>query len=670
MSGVVRETGKAKSTADTLWETLWGQATGGGNVAVHLGSGSHPVTAAPRPPGVDEAAKWLRDGLDDGSDQRMLFLVGGPGAGKSHTARSVCSGLEEVDTVLDGLAHRTYRYRADSRELLVINDATIGSGVQQKGALAGDIDAALDTDCYLLGCINRGVIVEEIIPDASLPVSVSKGIVNWLHDGSTMVLQESVVACDPLSDAAYLRALRLRLKDDRVVDLVCVLMDVCSLLEKRPDVNVEQSKQGGCVFTPGSYSVRMFNQRQDIEPALIPALALLQRVVESFPDTTSLGPPEWNPIEANRLSLSVPEIASSVCSVMRAAEIVSSKHFTYRELWGGIVRSLLGSATDRTSPKEFASWCESMQGPAGNNLESFRAIQRLAELRFSQALFAVGEGDGASNPVSQLLRSVDPVRDATPGRLAAGDREGWATPVTDAFAGGDRLESPLESLLGDTDADSDLIHSAVTDFDRNVDRLFTEAKSSGVLSDRDRNKIFAWYGAYLSRLYAVSNGIPAFHREVTQWTLIWFAKPQLPDDLKEAVSTLLLPRRDPESPDTSYLLPLFESRTVPIQHRTSEARLAVRGDAVDFSVDTDGDSAHVVLKKGGVVTGRIECDFPLIREALSCAEGHLGMTEFTHTASPRLERLRASQLAASRLSEAQFRTVIDGKERTVKIVAQ
>jgi hypothetical protein len=244
---------------------------------------------------------------------------------------------------------------------------------------------------------------------------------------------------------------------------------------------------------------------------------------------------------------------------------------------------------------------------------------------------------------------------------------GWATPVTDAFAGGETTESPLDYLLSTAD-DSDLIHKVVTDFDRNVDRCFMAAKSSDEIKDKERNQIVAWYGAYLLRLYAVANGIPAFEKEVTQWTYLWFSQPQLPTDLKGPMETLLLPRRDPTIPSASLLLPLFDSRTLPIQGSLSEPRLAILGEAFDLRVRLDGDSAQVVLEKSGDEIASIECDFPLVREALSCAEGHLGITEFTHTASPRLERLRASQLRARQLNHAQFRVVTQDKESSVQVV--
>ena len=133
------------------------------------------------------------------------------------------------------------------------------------------------------------------------------------------------------------------------------------------------------------------------------------------------------------------------------------------------------------------------------------------------------------------------------------------------------------------------------------------------------------------------------------------------------MATLLLPRRNPDENQSSYLLPLFDSRTVPIQGSVPEPRLAIRGDSVEVSAETMGDAVQVVLKKDGSEAARIECDFPLVREALSCSEGHLGITEFTHSASPRLERLRASQLVPRMLEKAELCVVHGDSETVVKV---
>lgn len=645
---------------------LWGQSTGGGNVAVHLGGNSPHSKASPRPPGVEEGLEWLRKGLDEGLEQRMLFLVGGPGAGKSHAARQACEGLAEVGGIKDGLAHRTYRYRTTRRDLLVINDATIGSDIHEEGALRGDLEITLDDELGLLACINRGVVVEELSIGFGSQGSLPFTIIEWLHAGIKNRRDVGDAEFQPLPSVDYLRAARIRYSDGRAVYLLCVLLDVCSLLESRPTVVLDWSAEDGEALRLKPYSVLRFNERPSADPDLIPAVKLLGDVIENVPDLTAIVASEWNPFEANRSSLCIPEIQVGFCSLLRASEIVSTMRLTYRELWGGIVRALLGRATDEVASIDFGNWLKGAVSHDGSIKGKFESAQNLAAYRFSEAIFGNGEFRNSSNPVCRLLRSVDPVRDATPGRLTDVEGFGWATPVTDAFAGGERVDSPLESLLAEIDPKKDRFHLVVTDFDRNLDQLFMEYRSGDGLRDSDRNRAVSWYGAYLLRLYAIANGIPAFRSEVTQWTQLFFSR-EVSTNLRGPMSTLLLPSQNPDSAQASYLLPLLDSRTVPIQGKILDHRLAVRGESFEIAIETHGDSAQLLLLKAGEIKGRIECDFALVREAVSCAEGHLGITEFTHTVSPRLERLRASQLSAVRLEQAQFRVVSNGGEDSVVI---
>lgn len=662
------------------WQFLWAQSTGGSNVAINLGGvgkSDPPVSfLGPSAPGVDAASSWLQDALQDPSLHRMLFLVGGPGSGKSHTARDIVQGLSEIDRLDDGLAHRAHRYETAANNLLVINDATIGSGADADGALGSDIASAISNNWNFLACVNRGVIVDELGASNSDRGSLENEILYWLSEGGEERLPIAGITFDRILDADYLRYGRIRKSDGGEIEVACVLMDVCSLFEERPVISPAAETGRFQDLTLGKYSVSPFDKRRSMNADSVPGVVLLRRVMEeTLPYMNNSVEPEWNPFYANHESLKTLEVSANLCSLLRAAEIVSSKRFTYRELWGVIVRSILGSATDETDPSGLLGWVNGLQKEveeAPNAIKKFEAMKKLASFRFSQAIFGVDELSGATNPVCRLLAPVDPLRDATPGKRTFGDPRqsdlwGWATPVTDAFAGGETAATPLENLLAEVSDKHDLIHKTVTAFDRNLDRLFMEAKSSEGLKDRHRDEMVSWYGSYLLRLYGVSNGIPAFEREVAQWTLIWFTQPSVPTFLEAPLKTLLLPSRDPASQHSSYLLPLFDSRTLPIQLGATDPRLAVLGGDFDLEIRTSGDKAQVVLSKAGDMKGVIECDFPLVREALSCNEGHLGMTEFTHTASPRLERLRSLQLTAEQLSHGKFRVVAQSGETIIKV---
>jgi len=208
---------------------------------------------------------------------------------------------------------------------------------------------------------------------------------------------------------------------------------------------------------------------------------------------------------------------------------------------------------------------------------------------------------------------------------------------------------------------------SVTDFDWWVDEVFSDARDADDTPDSEREACVVWYGGYLLRLYAVANGVPAFRHEINQWTLLWFTGNSLPDELKAPMHTLLLPKREPGKANSSFLMPLFDSRTEPIQGRSASPRLAVKGSTFDIKPRTSGDSAELVLSRVGEEVGRIICDFQLVREALACAHDHLGISEYSHMVSPRLERLRAAQLVSSKLNDADLCLIAENTEFAVAV---
>jgi hypothetical protein len=260
---------------------------------------------------------------------------------------------------------------------------------------------------------------------------------------------------------------------------------------------------------------------------------------------------------------------------------------------------------------------------------------------------------------------MDPVRDARPGRHKPRTWDsGWATPIVDAFSGQVVAGSPLEALIEDLD-EADALHRAVRDFDWALDRAFV--RTSRAVTTGARQEMIAWYGAYLMRLYAIANGISAFRPEVALWTRAWRDAPNLSDALDTALTTLLRPKRDPADPASSVLVPLFDSRTTPIVGFQAEPRLALKTDGVELTTIRDGETLFLQLTEKSKPVGKIELDFPLIRESLACSMEHVGVTEQTSVASPRLERFRAARLAPNLLHGAKYRIVAGSNEHTFTV---
>jgi hypothetical protein len=183
------------------------------------------------------------------------------------------------------------------------------------------------------------------------------------------------------------------------------------------------------------------------------------------------------------------------------------------------------------------------------------------------------------------------------------------------------------------------------------------------VGEKARANAIAWYGDYLSRLYAVALGITAFREEVGLWALCWAMSSrsanlgQIPGALDAPLRTLLMPRRVPGDAGSSLLLPVFANRARPIMGPSPKARLAVRGNQFSLSSIREGDGVRVVMREDSTVVGEVELDFPIIREALSCRSGHVGVTEQATVAGPRLERFRSARLAPAMLAKSQLRVV-------------
>lgn len=596
-------------------ETLWAMATGGSNVAAD--PHNPPVSVlGPSAAGVQEACAWMREGLKaDISMPRLLFLVGGPGGGKSQAATDLVTGLEPVSATrdLDGrLAHRVYQYQANGRTVTLVNDATIPAADGLSG-LEKDIEAALHHEEHLIVCVNRGVLVDEV---AHVSSGLAGEVVQWLakesDQGGKSFLREKVWA-----DPEGLQA-----------DAVAVYVDVCSLLEPRPTVQLGADGR----LQASSYKIAKFGASSR---NATPAGVLFQKVVSQFQWRTELDP-DFDPVQANVGSLSHLAVREGMLDVLRASEIINAQRFTYREVWGCAARALAGALPSEVS----AAQAEREVIDRAPDLETsktpdFDSLRDLARHRWFVALFGGLDPSSAecrADPVLRLTTAADPLFDASPD---------WARRVLDAFAGTAIDSSPLAELRGALPQE---LQGAVQPFDEMLDTAFLAYCRNS--NPRDRASAQAWYGRYLTRLYATAMGIPAFKAAVEQWVAAYRHVGGVPDGLKSPLRTLLSPRRFPQSLDSQPLVPLFASRPDPIIGYVDEPVLALRADAFQFSTGRQGEDLKLVVKEDGATVGEVRLDFELVREAMTCAEDWQGMTEASDHISPRVERFRARRVAS------------------------
>ncbi len=624
---------------------IWGKATGGRSVAMdpHLKNASG-FTVSPAP-GVREACNWLRGGLTDQSSQRMLFLVGGPGGGKSHALAQMTDDLDGDDPEDTGLAQRKYYFRSGESRLAVVNDASI-RGADDRHPLVDDVNLAVAANHFFLGCVNRGILIEEA--HALAGDSAGASVVRWLAEVEGAPTAFPVVGGErgPVLARA---ALQLA---DRNVEVVAVYVDHCSLFELRPQVDEQLLVQ--------PYIVRRLKQRATTDTLAMPAGELLRTVAECLAEADKPAAPAVDPIEANVSSFESLAVQRGFLTLLRSAEAVSGSRMTFREVWGAILRALAGDLPQTTNPEALTSMFPPLD-PDLSAVARFTELRSRARLRSSQAIVGaeVPAEARATDPVLRMTGLVDPVLDAVPGSLADSGF-GWASPVLDAFSGLITAASPLHTIL-DSIAGDDPFREAVTDFDRALDAAFVSVTQPEYVDDKARREIVAWYGDYLSRLYAMSNGVSAFRQEVSTWLE---TRSSLPSAIKAELKTLLRPTRAPNDPQSGYFLPLFSSRTVPVTGPSAEPQLVLQGeDDVQIDLVFRGDAVTVMMRELGTPVGEIELDFALIRTAQSCAGQRLGVTEQAARVSPRVERFRAKRLIPARIAKSEFK-LIAGQDLT------
>jgi hypothetical protein len=629
--------------------SLFELATGGSNVAVHLAQDLDSnllLGLGESPSGVDAAVSWFTEQLKSGR-QSFLFLVGGPGGGKSHTTTRLVQELTEIEPKTERLAHRKHRYSTvgGSHKVTVINDATIRGNEHDDFPLVRDLAIALSSGDSLICCVNRGVLLEE-----SLCSDVAfSSLIQLVTDLQKDYLEVPDKSKGSVVTSQVLVHLSLN-HESSTIPVVRVAFDLCSLFEAKPAPTITVSEEQQPIIKSARYKVARFASRtSNVEISSSIANKLLSKVVVAVADQYQSLALSADPIAANLETLGKESMIEAICSVGRASEITAGRRFTYRELWGFIARVIVGDLPDFFAASDLAVAISGLQPLGEQSALDFERMAELGDLRFSQAMFGVKFANRAGlhlhesyNPVTKLLAAVDPVRDMQPGNVLPNSlATGWATPLHDAFSGAISATSPLAALLALSK--NNIFKDAVTNFDSKLDDCFVSVMGWPELDKRKREKYIAWYSGYLARLYAVVNGVPAFVDVVSTWTLLYDMSPLLPSGIKEQFLTLITPAINPTERSSS-LIPLYDSRTTPIQGEISEPKLALRVNDVEIRTQADGDSLYLLLEESGKQTARVILDFSVLREALACSGGYTGVTELTAGTAPRLERIRASNL--------------------------
>jgi len=665
------------------------RAFGGKNVADsgHGQAGENFFVEGALASGATSAIEWFQNKLENNYDQNkrfMLFLVGGPGNGKSHVARKIGSGLVELGTPLINKHARKYLFKCpNGRKLVSINDATIperdSNGLRIEFPLINNIVSAVSANDLLMVNVNRGILNQELQCQNN---SEGRLIVKWLnsveevndveHDFDGWILTEVETDAKKLKES--IRSAKVsNSKSNLEINVLAVHLDRYSMFETQPRLKSYDDDSSGFPRIESSYKVKEFKKRDAAFCLSTPAGALLSSFFDSanFKRPSSASTEFVDPFAANLENFSKESFLVGFQNILRASELVSAKKVTYREMWGAISLAVIGSGS-QLAGDDFEGWLDANQPAAESGRKRLSGLMKLANLRTHQTIFGAPQSGidilttSFKSPITDMTSKVDPAIDAVLGEIAKPTQSmGWASPILETFQSHAEGESVLDSLLDLFRATGDVAADSVTSFDIKLDQevTFALSESNEFLKDVEKRNLWAWYGEYLTRLYALAHGIPAFKFEIQVLTEILHnaqIRPSLSLDTKNAIKTLFLPYFNGDPTNRPVFLPLYNSRTEPIVDRTETAKLTMQTVAqLDYLPHTLGDSLVIELWCQECI-GRIVLDFPLLREALTSVGNFAGYTELAASLTPRIERLRSTMLKSGKPNNGYF--VVSGPQ--------
>jgi hypothetical protein len=262
---------------------------------------------------------------------------------------------------------------------------------------------------------------------------------------------------------------------------------------------------------------------------------------------------------------------------------------------------------------------------------------------------------------------IDPCKDALPGEYKRENpQDGWASLVLDAFRSQSEEESILDTLISNCQQ-AEQTSLFVTDFDRRLDAeinrcLNEQDDDGGILDLKKRQNLLTWYGEYLTRLLAISNGVSAFRIEIDIYVTAWReinagengGSEPINQHLANSLINLILPSFPDNSGQILRLLSVLAPRTRPILELASSPTIAYSAPAnISVSGSLNGDLIEVVLTEAEgrhKELLRLGLDFPVLREALATTRQSQGITEYSEMSTPRIERFRASMIQSNSLS--------------------
>lgn len=605
---------------------------GGKHAAVKPGDEQLPPHLRSDPPaGVESARSELASRLMNPRTGRSLwvFMVGGPGNGKSHQLGELLSGIGAPLPPHGALASRALpELNEPGGSFRAINDATIRPvptpiGGHLAHELLDTLSRSKRKPSHLWVNINRGVLIEErALAAREASDARAAQILDWLlgRGGSPEHI-------DDASDHSVGSHVRRAVLDGHI-DLYAIALDQVSLLQgTRADGSPDPLSGLG------------------EQLGVSPAKRLLENLVSParFEDAgcAECVARRLCPFLANAQTIRG-RAGAGLLTLCRASEVATGQLLSYRDLWAVFATAILGRGIEAFS---------SAGGPCGWSIEASTKVESndadpepVVSLQLQRLQYAMFRMEVPSPFLGRRYRQSAVGASASVDRLSIVDPaidagSGWATSVTDALSGAALGRSPLERL----GAVGGALHGAVTEIDLEFERRILDF---GVVGAGARAIHMRVLGLGLYRLAGMLGAHVAFRRELEEMLdLARLAQvgenPATP--LANAIRRVVL------GTGTELLLPLIAPRVHvhEIPAGTIVARVAYSGpNAPQVLFRSEGTHVSACLPFGDREDHevRVPVDLSLAREALA-RDGQGGFTEASASTSPRIERFRAALLS-------------------------
>lgn len=636
---------------DNVVEILWARSYGGSLAAESPASEPLPKQLlGPWSPGLAAVSELMSNRGGQQEHLLTIFLIGGPGAGKSTFAKHLLRSLSPTVEFPSGNNMRSWDLLLEGQPLRFVNDASIKSG-EAADSLSEDITHAIKTESDLLVCANRGVVGDELNICETGANSHLFGTLAWLAQRERMPEDASV---EEIVAEDYFQVSKVVETTGRSRIYAAIYLDVCSLLETQPRVESPSGQWEDLVAEKQTITLT----RNDVLPRTgeAPIETLLSSLLELLPIDlfqTNFQVSTAHPVIANLTNLNDPAFRAGLFDGLRIAELNTGFHITYRMFWALAARLIFGSLVDEVPHARLFSGMTRIES-ALQEAKGFPDFMDLVKYRSPSCLFPMAPEDNYSenqsqDPVKRLFASIDPVKvwpvdfeSDRPGQL---NGERARELLLDAFQSVESDKSIFEIL----DEQDTLPPNLPSEFDMALDEKYTELVTGGYSSEEWPRALTLSYCQHLERFFATYFGNVAGGAEAELLAALWQSSPSIPatNDISIRLEALIKPRLSPQDGNSSpSLLPFLDSNLTPLLAQGNlTSRVAISLDNVSFRTRRQGPNLILELVELGQPLGHIKVDFAFLREVLASTGQAHGVTEATEFVQPRLDRVRGTKLA-------------------------